>query len=274
MLKSRLLAGGAFTLALTCVIPIGLALARQSDADLLKAYAQDKSDAVGVHAIDLEYAVALSGDTECASGTALNYATTSDLVSLPSNREAPTDQGSDAIDLNDPAVQRQWKEAAAEAEQSELQNTPVSGGFDYSDGFVFDINKTIFPVTEEEVEMLKYVVEAEGGGGSLEDKRLVTFSITNRVLSPNFPDTLYKVLHSVNQFSTIENYYSKRKVPSESTCRAVEEVLMGVCEDNSKNALYFYCTNYPVEDWIVDWFENDLVYLYTVGCDRFFTDPS
>ena len=273
MLKSRLLAGSALLLALSCAIPCGIAAKNQSDADLLRAAAQNTSDTVGVYTDCIEYAIALSGDPVNLSGAELNFATASEVVALPNDHKGAVDESTGGIRYDDPLVQRGLEAACAKEEHLKSATQSQTDGDVYADGFKFDINKTIFPVTEEEVEMLKYVVEAEGGGGSLEDKRLVTFSITNRVLSKNFPDTLYKVLHSVNQFSTIQNYYEKKKIPSATTCRAVEEVLMGACTDNSQNALYFYCTQYPVAPSVVDWFENDLVYLYTVGCDRFFTDP-
>ena len=272
MLKSRLLAGSALLLALSCAIPSMIAWKNQSDADLLRAAAQDTSDTVGVYTDCIEYAIALSGDPVNLSGTELNFATTSEVVALPNDHGSKGDEATGGIRFDDPRVQRGLNEESAQKEHLEASKDLADSEV-YADGFEFDINKTIFPVTEEEVEMLKYVVEAEAGGGSLEDKRLVTFSITNRIFSESFPDTLYKVLHSVNQFSTIRNYYEKYKIPSATTCRAVEEVLMGACTDNSQNAMYFYCTQYPVAPSVVDWFENDLVYLYTVGCDRFFTDP-
>lgn len=264
MLKSRLLAGGALILACAVVLP---AFAHTTSI----SSTQNKSDTAAVLTEGLEYAMVLSADDFSADASKLNNGNAAHPVSLPKTSGALQDVGSASISFNDPEIQRQIDEQAAR----ELETNYLTFDEDKNDEeFVFDISKTIFPVTEEEVEMLKYVVEAEAGGGTIEAKRIVTFSITNRVLSSTFPDTLYEVLHSINQFSTIRNYYNKRKVPSESTCRAVEEVLMGVCEDNSQNCMYFYCTNYPIEQWIIDWFEEDLVYLYTVGCDRFFTDPT
>lgn len=270
MLKSRLLAGGALLLAVACAVPAGIAADRFATA--ANASSHNTFDQAVYHTDGLEYAVTLSGGSFTAEGENLNFATHSEVVSLPKVNEELSSETSASISILNPTIQNEFEKQ--DAESNSLTEIVLPENNETSDGFVFDINKTIFPVTEEEVEMLKYVVEAEAGGGSMHAKRIVTFSITNRILSGSFPDTLYKVLHAENQFSTIQNYYTKKKVPSESTCRAVEEVLMGACEDNSQNCMYFYCTEYPIEDWIIDWFEEDLVYLYTVGCDRFFTDPS
>ena len=273
MQKSRLLSGAAFVLALLCTVPAGLVLAKQSNLFHASTNVEASDNVASIASQNVEFAMTLSDDKIDTTGSRLNFATITDVVSLPKNSANYEDSGSKSIDFYSPEVQKQLSDLNSR-ESLEHIYLNAEANNDYNDGFVFDIEKTIFPVTPEEVEMLKYVVEAEAGGDSIEAKRIVAFSITNRVLAKSFPNTLYKVLHSANQFSTIQNYYNKKKTPSESTCRAVEEVLMGACEDNSQNCMYFYCTDYPIADWIIDWFENDLVYLYTVGCDRFFTDPA
>ncbi len=273
MLKSRLLAGGILTLAVACAIPVGLVAHPGFLAGSTETPSQNMSDQAVFQSASPEYAVTLSGGRVLAEGVKLEFATQTDAVTLPKVNSDFSDETSASISILDPTIQEEF--STQEAENNALVEIVLpETSITYDDGFVFDINNTIFPVTEEEVEMLKYVVEAEAGGGSMHAKRIVTFSITNRILCDSFPDTLYEVLHARNQFSTIQNYYNKRKVPSEDTCRAVEEVLMGACEDVSQNCMYFYCTEYPIDQWIIDWFEEDLVYLYTVGCDRFFTDPS
>lgn len=261
MLKSRLMASFILLLALCLCVPVCAALLGASRSDGM----QKDSEPLSVSTQSVEYAMELTDDAASLPvGSPLNSASATDAVQLP--KPGYAEETTQSISADDPLVKEQ--QLLKEAEEGEAES-----GSAY-DPDAFDLTKTIFPITAEEVEMLKYVIQAEAGGASLEDKRIVTFSITNRVLSPKFPDTIFEVLHARNQFSTISNYYSKNKVPNETTCQAVEDVLMGRCENNSQNCLYFYCTQYPVEQSVIDWFEEDLVYLYTIGCDRFFTDPS
>lgn len=289
MLKPRVLASIVLLAAISISVPAGLILKQDAVGAVEQVLEGNVSAAVSTAPSPLgddstvEYAMEL-GDTE-ESGilvSPLRTATENTVVSLPKvssgelDATAPLHSDDPVVQsiLHPPLTQEEEKQAAKTGDPLDTVqydvHTPSASNF-----VGFDINNTIFPVTPEEVEMLMYVVQAEAGGGTLEAKRIVTFSITNRVICPTaFPNTLYEVLHARRQFSTIQNYYSKKKVPNETTIQAVQEVLMGACEDNSQNCMYFYCTGYPVAQSVVDWFENDLVYLYTVGCDRFFTDPS
>ena len=56
-----------------------------------------------------------------------------------------------------------------------------------------------------ELELLARVVEAEAGNQGLYGKRLVVAVIYNRVESEKFPNTVYEVLTSPHQFSTVWN---------------------------------------------------------------------
>ena len=97
-----------------------------------------------------------------------------------------------------------------------------------------------FSITDEEIEMLKYIVEQETRGGSYRHKCIVTNVILNRVEDKRFPNTVREVLLQKNQFSSIWNYYQKRVEPDEKTERAVNDVLNGRVEDESNGALFFH----------------------------------
>lgn len=97
-----------------------------------------------------------------------------------------------------------------------------------------------FSITDEEREMLKYIVEQETRGGSYRHKCIVTNVILNRVRDSRFPNTVKEVLLQRNQFFSLWNYYQKRNKPDESTVKAVNDVLNGRVEDESSGALYFH----------------------------------
>lgn len=97
-----------------------------------------------------------------------------------------------------------------------------------------------FSITDEEIEMLKYIVEQETRGGSYKHKCIVTNVVLNRVKDSRFPNTVREVLLQKNQFSSTWNYYQKRNKPDEKTENAVNNVLNGKERDESNGALYFH----------------------------------
>lgn len=307
-MKSNAITGGILAIAISASASLGLfAPQAPSTSDRILRDAVVELTPASDARFDAEndvYAVPISSGSSEIIGVQLSSSNlSSDIISLPREIQDSEDATTDPISIDDPIVSDYFaeleaialaeaeaearriaeeeaaKKAAAQASRTKTYTArsdvyiDVSGGV-WDDGFLFDINQTVYPVTEEEVEMLKYVVQAEAGGGSLEAKRIVTYSIVNRMASPSFPySSLYDVLHARNQFSTISNYYTKKRIPDQNTIRAVEEVLMGACEDNSQGCTYFYDASYPVSEKVRNWFENDLVYLYTIGTDRFFRDP-
>lgn len=97
-----------------------------------------------------------------------------------------------------------------------------------------------FSITDEEIEMLKYIVEQETRGGSYRHKCIVTNVVLNRVKDSRFPNTVREVLLQKNQFSSTWNYYQKRNKPDEKTENAVNDVLNGKVKNESNGALYFH----------------------------------
>lgn len=126
---------------------------------------------------------------------------------------------------------------------SQTDNPPLRGG---NQSFQTDnppvVNTPIqqFSITDEEIEMLKYIVEQETRGGSYRHKCIVTNVVLNRVKDSRFPNTVKGVLLQKNQFSSTWNYYQKRNKPDKSTVNAVNDVLNSRVEDESNGALYFH----------------------------------
>lgn len=105
-----------------------------------------------------------------------------------------------------------------------------------------NMNSGTISYTNEEFEMMCYVLQNEAGGCSDESKIAVANVIINRVKSPNFPNTLKGVLTANNQFTAISNYYNKVNAPTQSTKDCVRRALSG--EDNSKGAIFYYAPKY------------------------------
>lgn len=122
-----------------------------------------------------------------------------------------------------------------------VDNPPLYGdnqSSDEGDNVITPIQQ--FSITDEEIEMLKYIVEQETRGGSYKHKCIITNVILNRVEDSRFPNTVREVLFQKNQFSSTWNYYQKRVEPDEKTERAVNDVLNGRVEDESNGSLYFH----------------------------------
>lgn len=105
-----------------------------------------------------------------------------------------------------------------------------------------NVNSGTISYTNEEFEMMCYVLQNEAGGCSDESKIAVANVIINRVKSPSFPNTLKGVLTANNQFTAISNYYNKVNAPTQNTKDCVRRALNG--EDNSKGAIFYYAPKY------------------------------
>ena len=73
-----------------------------------------------------------------------------------------------------------------------------------------------------EQELLARVVEAEAGNQGIIGKRLVVAVIYNRVESEKFPNTVYDVLTSPHQFSTVWNGQVEKMEITPETLFAIE----------------------------------------------------
>ena len=107
--------------------------------------------------------------------------------------------------------------------------------------------------TQEEFNMLCYVVQAEAGYCAEKYKIAVANVVLNRVKSPRFANNIKAVLTARNQFTAISNYYTKRNKPNASTINCCKRALNG--EDNTNGAVYYYSPRY-VGGSVAAWFES------------------
>jgi len=129
----------------------------------------------------------------------------------------------------------------------------------------------VYELTDEELEVLLRIVEAEAGNEDEDGKLLVANVVLNRVASEQFPDTVTEVVfqkeHGVTQFSPVSNGSYYRVKVSDETASAVGRALMG--EDLSEGALYFAARKY-VSDSKMKWFDENLTFLFQHGGHEFF----
>ena len=125
--------------------------------------------------------------------------------------------------------------------------------------------------TDEDVENLMRIVQAEAGGEDRRGKLLVANVVINRVKSSKFPDNITDVVFqrkkNVTQFSPVANGTIYRVKVSEETREAVYSALYG--EDVSEGALFFMARKYANPE-NAQWFDSNLVYLFSYGGHDFF----
>jgi len=126
-------------------------------------------------------------------------------------------------------------------------------------------------LSDEELEVLQRIVEAEAGSEDEDGKLLVANVVLNRVDDEKFPATVTEVVFQrekgVTQFSPVSNGQYYRVEVSQETRQAVERALMG--EDISQGALYFAARKY-VDSAKMKWFEDNLTFLFEYGGHEFF----
>ena len=157
----------------------------------------------------------------------------SSLVSPLSCSDCSSEHTEEYFNLPSPTVDTREYKTVCEGD-----NPPLWGGNQSSQTDNTPIQQ--FSITDEEIEMLKYIIEQETRGGSYRHKCIVTNVVLNRVKDSRFPNTVKEVLLQKNQFSSTWNYYQKRNKPDKKTENAVNDVLNGRVEDKSNGALYFH----------------------------------
>ncbi len=132
-------------------------------------------------------------------------------------------------------------------------------------------NKYLYCLSEDELDVLCKIVEAEAGCEDENGKLLVANVILNRVNSGVFPGTVTEVVfqreNGVTQFSPITDGSYYEVTVSEETRAAVDRALLG--ENISDGALYFVARKYADRE-NVKWFDENLTYLFTYGGHEFF----
>lgn len=124
----------------------------------------------------------------------------------------------------------------------------------------------VISCTDEEFEMLCYVLQGEVGNCSEESKIAVANVVINRVKSSAFPNSVSGVLEAPNQFTAIYGYYNRSKKPSQNTIDCAKRALAG--EDNSNGAIYYYAPKYCGGSTAA-WFES-LNFCFEIDGQRYF----
>ena len=183
-----------------------------------------------------------------------------------------------------PNIQKSYYAMAYESKGSELKEYDVKevSVESYNTNNVFDaipvgvtesseteVEESTPWYTEEEQEMMEYIIQQEVRGASLRHKRIIAQVIVNRVKSDKFPNTISEVILQENQFSSVDNYYNHTYEPDEDTKQAVREVLNNECEDLSQEALFFYSPRWASSS-AASYFENNLTFLFELEGHRFF----
>lgn len=129
----------------------------------------------------------------------------------------------------------------------------------------------VYELSEEDLEALLRIVEAEAGSEDEDGRLLVANVVLNRVNSENFPatvkDVVFQQSEGVTQFSPVASgrYYTVEI--SEETIAAVGRALIG--EDISQGALYFASRKYANSEKM-RWFDTKLTFLFEHGGHEFF----
>ena len=124
----------------------------------------------------------------------------------------------------------------------------------------------VISYTDEEFDMLCYVLQGEVGNCSENSKIAVANVIINRVKSGRFGSSIKAVLTAPNQFTVISGYYSGRNTPSQNTIDCAKRALYG--EDNTNGATYYYAPQYCGGSTAA-WFES-LTFCMELDGQRYF----
>ncbi|HHV55499.1 MAG TPA: LysM peptidoglycan-binding domain-containing protein [Firmicutes bacterium] len=92
--------------------------------------------------------------------------------------------------------------------------------------------------SEEEIELLARLVQAEAGAESYLGRVAVAAVVVNRVRSPQFPDTIKDVIYQPGQFPPVFSPGFSNLEPDRLSRQAALAALQG--EDPTGGALYFY----------------------------------
>lgn len=119
-------------------------------------------------------------------------------------------------------------------------------------------------LSKKDFYLLAKIAMAEAEGEPLKGKELVIMVVLNRILSEEFPDTVYEVIYQERQFSPIADGRFDRVEPNEDCWQALEKV-KALEKDFSEGALYF--ENCACDD---NWHSRNLDFLYEYGNHKFY----
>lgn len=98
--------------------------------------------------------------------------------------------------------QATWNETVAAVTEPALANVPT---FTVGTTVVEPVEEWLYPLSEDEINLIALVTMAEAEGETELGKRLVIDTILNRVDNPHYPDNVTDVIYEKNQFSSMWN---------------------------------------------------------------------
>lgn len=130
----------------------------------------------------------------------------------------------------------------------------------------YKLAKPIY-LTDDEFNLLCHLVYAEAGNQSTIGQQAVCWVVLNRLASPKYPNSIYKVIYAPGQFDPVQNG-SINKRHSQETKNAVKSVLSGNIPDMTYGALFF-CDPSISKASNLAWFAT-LTKTTTIGCHSFY----
>ena len=102
-------------------------------------------------------------------------------------------------------------------------------------------------ISDSDIDFMAKVVHAESKGEPYTGKVAVASVILNRVIDPNFPNTISGVITQKNAFSCVRNGVVNA-TPNSDSYNAVMEAIKG--NDPTNKALYFYNPDIATCNWM------------------------
>lgn len=112
---------------------------------------------------------------------------------------------------------------------------------------VFSQNGKSLDISDADIEFMAKVVHAESKGEPYTGKVAVASVILNRVIDPNFPNTIHGVITQKNAFSCVRNGVVNA-TPNSDSYNAVMDAIKG--NDPTNKALYFYNPDIATCNWM------------------------
>lgn len=112
---------------------------------------------------------------------------------------------------------------------------------------VFKQNDKALHISQDDIEFMARVVHAESKGEPFQGKVAVASVILNRVIDPNFPNSISGVITQKNAFSCVRNGIVDA-IPNSDSYNAVMEAIKG--NDPTNKALYFYNPDIATCNWM------------------------
>ncbi|MBS6600581.1 MAG: cell wall hydrolase [Clostridium sp.] len=129
---------------------------------------------------------------------------------------------------------------------------------------VFNSKQKQLYIVQSDIDLMAKLVYAESRGEPFEGKVAVASVVLNRVINPEFPNSIKEVIFQKNAFSCVKDNEIIAN-PDEDCYNAVYEAIKGV--DPTNNAIFFYNPKISTCSWMKSTEKTDVK---TIGNHVFF----